>query len=159
MRNLVAGFVSVLVLSACATSSIPNNAPRGYKPWSGQQPVSRPDRILPMSPALVQSRLVAGCVDNQMRLTSASETQVICESTMTGAASVLMQFAIGNAYSTMPIAKVRYTLVPDERGTRVIADAWAETQMVGGQVQRMELDRPQDVQALIASIDRLVPQQ
>ncbi|MGK3451465.1 hypothetical protein, partial [Escherichia coli] len=42
---------------------------------------------------------------------------------------------IGNAYSTTPVSKVRFTIAQLNNDTKVWADMWMETQMAMGQVQ------------------------
>lgn len=65
---------------------------------------------------------------------------VICSKQMTGGAAILTQMAIGNSYSTTPQAKARYSVAKYKNGTKVWAEAYAETQMALGQVRKEPLD-------------------
>ena len=65
---------------------------------------------------------------------------VICSKQMTGGTAILTQMAIGNSYSTTPQAKARYSVAKYKNGTKVWAEAYAETQMALGQVRKEPLD-------------------
>lgn len=65
---------------------------------------------------------------------------VICSKQMTGGAAIFTQLAIGNSYSTTPQAKARYSVAKYKNGTKVWAEAYAETQMALGQVRKEPLD-------------------
>ncbi|HAT2203367.1 TPA: hypothetical protein I8271_003756 [Kluyvera intermedia] len=51
----------------------------------------------------------------------------------------MSQALIGNAYSTTPVSKTRFTLAQINSDTKVWADMWVETQMAFGQMQQVPI--------------------
>lgn len=51
----------------------------------------------------------------------------------------MTQLLIGNAYSTPPVDKVRFSISKVEFSTHVWADMWVETQMPGGKTNKVQL--------------------
>ena len=121
----------------------------------------RPEAIFAgVAPEEVQSRLTQRCLDRGHVVVTSSASQVVCELEMGAMSSVLTQALIGNSYSTEPKTYMRLTIVPVTDGARVQAYTYSETQMVGGQVNKMELNGNQQfnsVQGFLNAVGGVAP--
>lgn len=95
-----------------------------------------------------KAQIMNGCVSRGLMIPETGGNHVICSRTMTGGQAMAVQLAIGNGYSTTPVMKMRYTLVPVAADTRVTVQFWAETQMAMGQVRTMDLNGNADRNAI-----------
>lgn len=86
------------------------------------------------------SSFVRFCNKNGFFVYSSSESMVICGKQREGMSSVIAQVMIGNQHSTPPVDKMQFSISEDDKGSHVWADAWTETQMPGGQVNKMPLN-------------------
>lgn len=92
------------------------------------------------TPEQVMDAIVQRCNERGFVIEDQSKNYVICSKQMEGAQSMLTQIAIGNAYSTTPQVKVRYSVSKFKSGAKAWAESWAETQMAFGQIQRAPLN-------------------
>lgn len=102
-----------------------------------------------------KAAIMNGCLSNGIAVDDTGTNHVVCAREMQGGQAVALQLAIGNGYSTTPVAKMRFTLIPSGDDTRVTARSWAETQMAMGQVRSVEFNGHADrntVQAFLSSI-------
>ncbi|MGF6665312.1 hypothetical protein QF000_006980 [Paraburkholderia atlantica] len=74
-----------------------------------------------------------------MEVLEATQYHVVCGKELKGGQATMATLAIGNAYSTTPIQKVKFTIFQDGDGVKVVANQWIESQMPGGQTNRMNL--------------------
>ncbi|WP_368620545.1 hypothetical protein [Paraburkholderia sp. BR13444] len=80
----------------------------------------------------VRNRLVKGCASKGVEVLEATQYHVVCGKELKGGQATLATLAIGNAYSTTPIQKVRFTIFQEGDGVKVVANQWIESQMPGG---------------------------
>lgn len=109
----------------------------------------------------IQNLVVGLCADRNMRIYQQSANQVVCGKTMEGGGSVLAQLALGNAYSTTPVYKVRFSLYQIGSDVRVIAYPSIETQMPGGQVNSLDTTNVNDrnnIQMALDNLQQKIPQ-
>lgn len=102
-----------------------------------------------MSLETVENKLVGACSQVGAMVTEASPNQVVCDKAMDGQAGVFTRLLIGNTSSTSAVEKLRFVLYAVGSSVHVTAYHWAETQMVGGQVSRMELGGNNDLQQVL----------
>lgn len=103
----------------------------------------------------VSSRLAGVCMNDGSMVEQPNQNTVICSKTMTGGQAVMAQMAVGNSYSTTPVQKVRFSMVPQPDGVRVVAFQWVESQMAFGQIRQQELNanhQRNDLQQLLWSL-------
>lgn len=87
----------------------------------------------------VQNLIVAHCIQGGSTVTAQTANGVTCEHQLSGSQAFWTQLAIGNAYSTTPVAQIRYSLA--QLGTDVMVgwDADVHTQMPGGQINSTQV--------------------
>lgn len=129
MKKIYIAIVA-LTLSGCAPQealkkTTPSGKPEGDFPGKTIEDVS--------------GAIVGFCNNNGYQVQEVSEKTVTCGKVMDGSNSVITQMMIGNSYSTPPESKVRFSFVKTSTGVHAWADMWAETQMVGGQVNRIPI--------------------
>lgn len=88
----------------------------------------------------IRSQVLAACVKNRMFIKSSSATEVVCSRELDGTDSLVMQLAVGNSYSTAPVANARVTFWQQGGDVKVVGYQWAETQMAFGQVKTIEMN-------------------
>lgn len=96
----------------------------------------------------VKSALIDSCVSRGYGIQDASPNQIICTQNLKEGEQILAQFMMGNAYSTPPQKKARFTIYQVGQNTKVVASLWVETQMAFGQVKQVELNAPAQVNSL-----------
>ena len=84
-------------------------------------------------------------------------SSVICGKELEGGSAVFGQMLIGNAYSTTPVSKVKFTIAQVNNDTKVWADMWMETQMAMGQVQQMAITDNASKNTIQQRLDELKP--
>ncbi|WP_249531107.1 hypothetical protein [Escherichia coli] len=100
----------------------------------------------------------ANIQDRQDTEPAASDnSSVICGKELEGGSAVFGQMLIGNAYSTTPVSKVRFTIAQVNNDTKVWADMWMETQMAMGQVQQMAITDNASKNTIQQRLDELKP--
>jgi hypothetical protein len=92
----------------------------------------------------VRNRIMAGCSDGGFLVEDSSGNQVVCAKTLQGGQEVFARMLVGNAYSTTPQVKVRFTAFAVGSDVRVTGQSYVESQMPGGQVNRQELTSNRD---------------
>ncbi len=88
---------------------------------------------------------------------NADSSSVICGKQQEGGNAVLTQALIGNAYSTPPVSRVRFTISQLNNDVKVWADMWVETQMAMGQMQQMPDTSNQARNVIQQRLDELKP--
>lgn len=88
---------------------------------------------------VVENKLVGVCSQVGAQVTEETANMIVCDKPMDGQAGIFTRLLIGNGYSTPTIEKLRFVLNSVGDSVHVAAYRWAETQMVGGQVNRIEL--------------------
>lgn len=83
---------------------------------------------------------------------------VLCSKETPGGGAVMAQLLIGNAYSTTPLSKIRFSISKIDDGVKVWADAWIETQMPGGQLNQMAMTGNDVKNSIQAGLDEIHPQ-
>lgn len=123
------GITVLALLAGCAQSELTTKTESG-----------NPEVVIKnATPGDVRNRLVKGCASKGVEVLEASEFQVVCGKQLKGGQATMATLAIGNAYSTTPIQKVKFTIFQDGDGVKVVANQWIESQMPGGQTNRMNL--------------------
>ncbi|BDH46382.1 hypothetical protein TUM12370_24260 [Salmonella enterica subsp. enterica serovar Choleraesuis] len=87
----------------------------------------------------VKDALINYCNGRGLTIYGADNSTVVCGKEQQGGSAVFTQALIGNAYSTTPVSKVRFTIAQINNDVKVWADMWVETQMAMGQVQQMPI--------------------
>ena len=88
----------------------------------------------------VRNKVIAGCEMRGIAVEQSSDNSVICGKTVTGGDAVVAQLLVGNAYSTTPEEKIRFTIYQIGSNVEVSAHEWIESQMPFGQVRQVELN-------------------
>jgi hypothetical protein len=128
-KHIAVTFCSVLLLG-CASQP-----DRLYTSPSG-----RPEAIFDgQMPSAVLGKLAGLCMDRRGVVISQDSNQVVCQKELPPGDALLAQLAIGNAYSTTPVLKIRFSAAQTNGGTRIQVYEWIETQMAFGQMQTMEV--------------------
>jgi hypothetical protein len=102
-------------------------------------PSGATEAIFDMPVTSTSDALVNGCVDAGQTVISSTSTVVVCEFYLNTTESILGALFLGNQYSTPPRSFVRFNAAELRGSTRVTANAWLETQMAFGQVQKQDL--------------------
>lgn len=131
MKKLLSAMVAGMLLSGCAHETPLNKQTQSGKP-EGIYKNETKDKV--------QSALVSMCNSKGFMVYGADQNSVVCGKQMDGMSGVMAQALIGNAYSTPPIYKTRFTISQINNDTKVWADMWIETQMAMGQLQQMPVD-------------------
>ncbi len=105
----------------------------------------------------VKDALVNYCNNKGLMVFSAETSSVVCGKQQEGGNAVLTQALIGNAYSSTPVAKVRFTISQLNNDVKVWADMWVETQMAMGKMQQMPDTSNQAKNTIQQRLDELKP--
>lgn len=95
-----------------------------------------------MSTADAANKIVGSCAAKGSLVLEQSANMVVCARETNGSDALIATMAIGNAYSTTPLMKIRFVIFQTPDGARVTVQPWLETQMPGGQVNRMDVRGP-----------------
>jgi hypothetical protein len=96
-----------------------------------------------------KAAIMAECVDRRIAVEDSGPNHVVCSRVLQGGQAVAMQLAIGNGYSSTPVAKNRFTFLPVGQDVRVVAQSWVETQMAFGQTRTMALESDGERRAML----------
>lgn len=120
----------LLFFTACASTNLPRlNTPSG-----------KPEVLINASIEGVKNLLAHSCSATGMFLETTTTNTVICSKQMENSLRTgILQFIIGNSYSTHLQEKVQFSLFIQGAGTKVYIDKWYETQMAGGQVRKVPI--------------------
>ena len=88
----------------------------------------------------VKSAIVVFCNNSNVIVEQETDRLVVCSKEAKGGGAVFTQLMLGNAYSTTPKNKIRFSMYEKDGKTKVWVDQSVETQMVGGQVNSMAQD-------------------
>ncbi|HAU8242088.1 TPA: hypothetical protein I8298_004360 [Citrobacter freundii] len=69
----------------------------------------------------------------------------------------MAQLMVGNAYSTPAKSKLRFSISKVGNDVKVWADPWIESQMPGGQVNKMSMTGNDVKNSIQSSLDSLTP--
>ncbi|HEF0021979.1 TPA: hypothetical protein R8G79_000901 [Citrobacter amalonaticus] len=105
----------------------------------------------------VRDALVSYCNNQGLMVFSSDNSAVICGKEQTGGGAILSQALLGNAYSTTPVAKVRFTISQLSDDVKVWADMWIETQMAMGQMQQAQVTSNEAKNTIQDRLDNLRP--
>ncbi|QCT21742.1 hypothetical protein FEM41_19840 [Jejubacter calystegiae] len=130
MKKLAIIGFAALVLSGCA------NQPKLIKETQSGKPEGF---YTSTTKEKVKDALINYCNNQGLTIYGADNSSVICGREQQGGSAIFTQALIGNAYSTTPVSKVRFTISQINNDVKVWADMWVETQMAMGQVQQMQV--------------------
>lgn len=148
MKKLLLSFVISSLLVGCATQ----------EPLRKQTASGKPEGIYPeYKQEQVVNAIVLRCNEKGFMVEEQNTNYVVCSKEMTGGGAIAMQLAIGNSYSTTPKIKARYSMSKYQNGTKVWVDAWSETQMAMGQINKMALDSNKTKNELQYVLDEEIP--
>lgn len=88
----------------------------------------------------VRSKIIDGCSRAGLVVEDSGTNQLVCTQLLSGGDAVLAQAIYGNAYSTTPEGKTRFSIYEAGQDVKVVATRWFETQMAFGQVRREPLN-------------------
>ncbi|WP_312805560.1 hypothetical protein [Atlantibacter hermannii] len=145
----VAVLISIALLSGCAAT-----------PALKKQTASgKPEGIYSHTTTeLVQSALVTRCNEKGFIVLESTASNVVCAKETQGGGAVMAQLLVGNAYSTTPQSKIRFSIGKVNDDVKVWADAWIESQMPGGQVNQMPVTSNDVRNSIQSGLDELKPQ-
>lgn len=113
--------MTVLLLSATIISGCTSSVPLIKKTQSG-----KPEGVYQNTTKdKVKDALVNYCNSRGLIIYNADNSSVICGKELEGGSAVFGQMLIGNAYSTTPVSKVRFTIAQVNNDTKVWADRLA----------------------------------
>ncbi|EMO8882813.1 hypothetical protein WDT71_000478 [Shigella boydii] len=145
--------MTVLLLSATIISGCTSSVPLIKKTQSG-----KPEGVYQNTTKdKVKDALVNYCNSRGLIIYNADNSSVICGKELEGGSAVFGQMLIGNAYSTTPVSKVKFTIAQVNNDTKVWADMWMETQMAMGQVQQMAITDNASKNTIQQRLDGLKP--
>ena len=98
------------------------------------------------------------CNDKGFVVEEQNKNYVVCAKEDEGAQGFFTQLAIGNAYSTTPQNKLRFSVSKKGNGSKVWVNAWSETQMAMGQVNKMPFEGNKAQNQMQDMLDLLLPQ-
>lgn len=147
MRKISALFL-MLILNGCANQPSLLKDTASGKPEGIYQSTTKEK----VKDALVNYRNNKG-----LMFFNADSSSVICGKQQEGGNAVLTQALIGNAYSTPPVSRVRFTISQLNNDVKVWADMWVETQMAMGQMQQMPDTSNQARNVIQQRLDELKP--
>lgn len=117
-------------------------------------PKTLPQAWFVETPEEISSRLAGACADRGGSVVEQDNFHVLCQKTADGLKGAMAQVLVGNAYSTTPEVKVRFSIIKGPQ-TRVIASQWLETQMAFGQIRKVDLNNRKQhasLESLLAGI-------
>ena len=97
------------------------------------------------------------CNDKGFVVEEQNKNYVVCSKEAEGIQGFATQLAIGNAYSTTPQNKIRFSVSKKGNGAKVWVNAWSETQMALGQVNKMPFDTNSAKNQMQNILDLLLP--
>ncbi|WP_265498258.1 hypothetical protein [Providencia rustigianii] len=148
MKKLLLNLVALGILSGCVSQPPLKKVTQSGKPEGEYANTTK------MS---VMNALTSYCNEKGFMVIEATESNVLCSKETEGMGSVMAQMAIGNAYSTTPVGKLRFSIGEVGNKVKVWADAWIETQMAMGQVNQMKVSDNASINALQERLDNLKP--
>lgn len=148
MKELLLGLVVASLLSGCASQPPLKKVTNSGKPEGEYANTTK---------TLVMDALTSYCNDGGFMVLEATESNVLCSKETDGMEAFMAQMAIGNAYSTTPVGKLRFSIGEIGGKVKVWADAWIETQMPMGQVNQMKITDNASINALQERLDNLKP--
>lgn len=123
--------VAMSLLVACA-----GNSPARLNTASG-----KPEIFINSPVSAVKNDVAQICAERGGMLESMTDNIAICAIQDSNIMrNSILQLAIGNQYSTVPLIKTQFTYTPQQNGTKVYVQMWAETQMAFGQMRRVPLN-------------------
>ena len=90
-----------------------------------------------------------------MRLDSDTPSRVVVSKELEGFREHMLRLALGNSYSTPVRVEIAFTMVKVPEGVKIFAQSSAWTQMLGGQINRMELNGNNDFNDMQTALYRL----
>ncbi|OBX86838.1 hypothetical protein A9501_02505 [Haemophilus sp. CCUG 66565] len=147
MKKLLLTGLACALLVGCAQEPLKKQTASGKA--EGEYPQYTPEQV---ADAIVQH-----CNDKGYVIEEQAKNYVICSKEMEGGGAIMMQMMIGNSYSTTPQLKVRYSISKFRNGTKVWANAWSESQMAFGQINKMQLDSNNARNELQEVLDKKLP--
>lgn len=105
----------------------------------------------------VKDALSTYCNERGFIVLESTDSGVFCSKKTEGGTAVMSQLAIGNSYSTTPEVKLKFSISEVGEVIKVWADAWFETQMAMGQVNRMDIKNNSDLNQIQDRLDNLSP--
>lgn len=147
MKKILAVVLSSVLLSGCA-SEVLNKQTASGKP-EGVYPNHTVEQVM--------EALVQNCNEKGFAIEEQAKNYVVCSREMQGGSAILTQLAIGNAYSTNPVQKVRYSASKFGTGSKVWAEAWSETQMALGQVNKVANNDNKTKNNIQTVLDETIP--
>ena len=148
MKKILLGFVVAGLLSGCASQPPLKKITNSGKPEGEYVNTTRTS---------VMNALTSYCNEKGFMVLEATDSNVLCSKETDGMGSVMAQMAIGNAYSTTPVGKLRFSIGEIGDKIKVWTDAWIETQMAMGQVNQMKITDNASINALQERLDNLKP--
>lgn len=130
MKRTLMTCAIILCVSGCA----------GQDPLKKQTASGKPEALYKNTQkAQVKDRLTELCSSTGFMISESTDATLTCSKQQEGGQAILSQALIGNAYSTTPVSKTRFTLAQVNNDTKVWADMWVETQMAFGQMQQVPI--------------------
>ena len=145
-KLLLVGLISVL-LTGCAQETLKKQTS------SGKPEIEFPNKTVDQ----VINGITEYCNDKGFIVEDQSKNYVVCSKEAEGAQGFFTQLAIGNAYSTTPQNKLRFSVSKKGNGAKVWLNAWSETQMAMGQVNRMPFEGNNAQNQMQDMLDTLLP--
>lgn len=148
MKKLVLAVLASTLLAGCAQE------PLKKQTSSGKPEVEFPNKTVEQ----VINGITEYCNDKGFVVEEQNKNYVVCAKQADGTQGFFTQLAIGNAYSTTPQNKLRFSVSPKGQGAKVWLNAWSETQMAMGQVNRMPFEGNKAQNQMQDMLDNLLPQ-
>lgn len=130
MKKAVLLALGALLLSGCASQEQLKKQTASGKPEAVYKNTQK---------SQVKDWLTELCSSTGFMISESSDTTLTCSKQQQGGEAALTQVLIGNAYSTTPVNKTKFTLAQINADTKVWADMWVETQMAFGQMQQVPI--------------------
>lgn len=145
MKKILLLALSIALLSGCANQEALIKQTNSGKP-EGEYPGK--------NKVQVKDALVISCNEQSWIVFESSDSTVICGKENN---NVLAQMAVGNAYSTQAMSKVRFSIAEISDSTKVWANMWIESQMPGGQVNQLPLESNQAKNTIQRQLNSIKP--
>ncbi|MHB9319094.1 hypothetical protein ACP3TG_08250 [Phytobacter diazotrophicus] len=112
----------------------------GQAPLKKQTASGKPEAVYKNTQkSQVKDWITELCSSTGFMISESTDNTITCGKQQEGGQAILSQALIGNAYSTTPVSKTRFTLAQINSDTKVWADMWVETQMAFGQMQQVPI--------------------
>lgn len=134
--------VPFLFFQGCAVQKVPLKRPEGVY---GSASVEE-----------IKARLMDSCLQRNLIISETGDNHVVCSKELTGMDAFLARLTIGNAYSSTPEQKMRFTVFRIGDAVKVTGHEWVETQMPFGKVNKVELageKHAAEMRKLLASLN------